>query len=151
MSRILCKLRCMSRRYNIDGVTYRFLAVKEDGDPENTLFWKFTPYGELSMSYPTPDDPGFEPGAVFYVELAELEDFETPSEAWKSKLVWRISEIYITGLAARMYTLKRDASRWNSSPAPHDGTFRFSVDNSGAIGVMAEKIFSYWSLTIRPV
>lgn len=150
MSSILCKFRCMSVTREHTSSSVRLLGVKDQGDPENALFWKFTPHAELTFSVPAGERLPFEPMQTFYVRLTRRDDLVVCDELWMDRSLWQVCEILISSSVSRRYTLRRPAAHYNQAPPPHQGELVFSVDNPDAIKVMAECIESFWSISIEP-
>ncbi len=73
---IRAKFRCMSIARTWEGAEIcEFLPVKRDGrDPENEIFWKYTPSGEVKLVYK--GECGFDPGAFYYIDMTPAENGE---------------------------------------------------------------------------
>jgi hypothetical protein len=59
---------------------YEFHAVYGDSSPENKMFWKYTPSGQLKFSCMT-QGPLFEVGKEYYLDLSAAPVAEPPGPA----------------------------------------------------------------------
>ena len=72
---IRAKFRCMSVSRTWDGIeNCEFRPVKRDSgqDPENEIFWKYTPTGSATLIYKGESE--FKPGAYYYIDMTTAED-----------------------------------------------------------------------------
>lgn len=68
-----CKFRCVEVSNVENGATVKFTAVTS-GSPENEIFFKWTPSGNLFLSLVTVDNAAlFVPGKDYYLDIAAAE------------------------------------------------------------------------------
>ena len=69
---IRCKFMCESKTIRKDGVSVKLIPVTH-GSPENESFYKWTPFGEMTLGLLSLETgEGFIPAKEYYINISEV-------------------------------------------------------------------------------
>lgn len=138
MGSVRAKFRCMRVTKSWDKTTTVVLSpVTEKTDDEG--FWKYTPSGECELSY-YQEDPPFEPGAYYYIDLQPVSEH--------SEGIWAHNEK--TDQGNGQGTVKLSVSPFydyrNPKPGMRHSRLELGIDSQPAFDALGEP-GSFWRVS----